>query len=352
MTRFKQTHKEALAVPRFCFILQPEFPINALILASEALRIANQNSGRILFEWCLVSQTGESVRASNGMWLTADYALADMPLADYVFLFEGNLPTQRNSPELLSRLKELRRAGVVIAGIDTGAFAMVQAGIGKDAPVIVHWEAAETFHERFPDLATKDGLFQIDDNTVQCAGGIATLDLMLELIRRLYDSALATEVANALVHRPRADGESQRIDHADSLPARSLSERLLELMRQHLDFPLTARQMAARLNVSPRTLDRHCKRYFGSTPMHLYLGIRLQAARNFLFYEDFNIKEVALAYGFSSPAVFSRTFKAYFGQTPTHFRASIRGQQQATRLPEIRRLYAAEQSAPYNTTNS
>ena len=341
MNGFKPKLQEPLAVPRFCFILQPEFPINALILASEALRIANQNSGRTLFEWCLVSQTGEPVRASNGMWLTADCALIDMPKADYVFIFEGNLPTQRNSPELLAKLRELRRAGVTIAGIDTGAFAMVQAGMGKDAPVIVHWEAAATFHERFPDLTTSDFLYQIGKNTIQCAGGVATLDLMLELIRRLYDSALATEVANALVHRPRTGSESQRIDHSDSLPARSLSERLLELMEQHLDFPLTAREMAVRLNVSPRTLDRHCKRYFGSTPMHLYLGIRLQAARNFLFYEDFNIKEVALAYGFSSPAVFSRTFKAYFGQTPTQFRTSIRDQQRVTRLPEIRRLYAA-----------
>ena len=103
--------------------------------------------------------------------------------------------------------------------------------------------------------------------------------------------------------------------------------------------PGTAAQIARKLGVSVRTLDRHCKRHFGQTPMQLYLGIRLQAARNFLFYEDYNIKEVALAYGFSSPAVFSRTFKLYFGQTPTAFRRSIRDRQSQTRLPEIRRLY-------------
>src|SRR5690242_93258 len=30
--------------PKFAFLLQPEFPLNAFILATEALRIANQNS--------------------------------------------------------------------------------------------------------------------------------------------------------------------------------------------------------------------------------------------------------------------------------------------------------------------
>ena len=60
----------------FNFILQPEFPMNALILASEALRIANQNSSRDLFQWRLVSETGSPIRASNGMWMSADCELS------------------------------------------------------------------------------------------------------------------------------------------------------------------------------------------------------------------------------------------------------------------------------------
>ena len=53
--------------PKFAFLLQPEFPLNAFILATEALRIANQNSGKDLFDWVLASETGKPVRASNGM---------------------------------------------------------------------------------------------------------------------------------------------------------------------------------------------------------------------------------------------------------------------------------------------
>jgi AraC family carnitine catabolism transcriptional activator len=334
-----QRSDQTLPVPRFCLILQPEFPVNALILASEALRIASQNSGRTLFEYCYVSQTGEPVRASNGMWLTVDHSLADMPAADYYFVFEGNLPTQKNSPQLLAKLREVRRAGATLAGIDTGAFALAQAGLIKDS-VVVHWEAASTFHERFAQLPTSDSLYLLEGHTLSCAGGVATLDLMLELIRRRYGATLASEVANALVHQPREGWQPQRADTPEISQARSLSDRLLTLMESNLDFPLSAAEIARRLGISARTLDRHCKRQFGQTPMQLYLGIRLQAARNFLFYEDYSIKEVALAYGFSSPAVFSRTFRVYFGQTPTAFRRSIRDQQSQTRLPEIRRLYS------------
>src|SRR5947209_608827 len=90
---------------RFSFVLQREFPLNALVLASEALRIANQNSGRALFEIRFVSEVGEAVRASNGFWLDADCGLAEMPTCDVLIVLGGNLPMQETSVRLLARLR-------------------------------------------------------------------------------------------------------------------------------------------------------------------------------------------------------------------------------------------------------
>jgi hypothetical protein len=91
-------------IPRFVFLLQPEFPINAFVLATEALRIVNQNSGRMLVSAVTVSEDGRDVRASNGMWIKPDESLATMPAAEVVLVFEGNLPVQRNTSRLLSAL--------------------------------------------------------------------------------------------------------------------------------------------------------------------------------------------------------------------------------------------------------
>ena len=55
---------------RIGFLLIPEFPIYAVIPATEALRIANQNSGRTSFDWRFVSVDGKAVRAGNGMLVT------------------------------------------------------------------------------------------------------------------------------------------------------------------------------------------------------------------------------------------------------------------------------------------
>ena len=80
--------KAADDLPSFNFILQPEFPVNALILATAALRIANQNSGQELFEWLMVSDSGEAVRASNGMWVSVAHNLANFPRADFLIVLE------------------------------------------------------------------------------------------------------------------------------------------------------------------------------------------------------------------------------------------------------------------------
>lgn len=331
--------------PVFSFILQPEFPLNALVLASEALRIANQNSGAELFRWHLVSETGDPVRASNGMWIAADHGLQTMPAADVYLVFEGNLPTQRNSPRLLAQLRAAGRHGAMVGAVDTGAFALAQAGLIGERDVVVHWEAAAAFRERFPDAPVRNQIYQIDGARMTCAGGVATLDLMLDLIGRLRGPALAFEVANALVHTPRPAETAQRADQPNGRAPPGLTDRLVGLMEAHLDFPLPLDELAAELGVSPRTLTRTCHRRFGETPMRLYLRIRLQAARNLLFYEDNSVKDVAIACGFSYPTVFSRAFKAQFGQTPRAFRTALRHNQSQSFRPEIRRLGIADGGA-------
>lgn len=343
--------------PEFLFVLQPEFPINALIMCSEALRIANQNSGRDLFRWRFLSEDGLPVRSSNGMWMSVDGALAaDMP-ADpgrtYLLIFASNLPTQRNSPHLLGVLRALARFGANLGAIDTGAFALAQAGLIGGREAVLHWEAAAAFRERFPKSRQRGQLFLIDDRRLYSAGGVAALDLMLEVIGRLYGSALASEVANALVHSPRPAATPQR---PDSSPARAsdgrsspqpgnLATRLVALMEGNLDFALSLNELANRLKTSPRSLTRLCRRHFGVTPMRLYLRIRLQAARNMLFYEEFSIGEVAIACGFSYGSVFSRAFRQQFRQTPQAFRAELRRKQDQTLRPEIRRLMLSFETA-------
>ena len=91
----------------------------------------------------------------------------------------------------------------MILGVDTGAFAIAAAGLTGEREPVVHWEAVSAYVEHFPESITRNQIYSIDGQLAFCAGGVAMLDVMHDLIGRLRGKALAREVANALIHTPR-----------------------------------------------------------------------------------------------------------------------------------------------------
>jgi AraC family carnitine catabolism transcriptional activator len=106
-------------------------------------------------------------------------------------------------------------------------------------------------------------------------------------------------------------------------------------MEENLETPLSAQDLARHAGVSVRALGRILRDRLGESPMRYYLKVRLQAARNALFYSDIPIQDIAASCGFSSPAVFSRTFRTQFGVSPRRFRQQFTSEQLRRFRPEL-----------------
>lgn len=320
------------------FLLLPEFPIYAFILAIEALRIANQNAGERLFASYLITADGKPVTAGNGMTVEADLSIADAPFLPTVIVFACNHPERNIKRPVLAWLRRLDRHGALIGAVDTGQFALARAGLLDGITVALHWEAAPLFREHFPGIEVRESLFAIDRNRITCAGGVATLDMMLHLIANRHGRAIAEVVANAFVHgRIRHDSERQRVSADDALGV--VNHRLaaiIQTMEAHLETPLSTEALAQKAGISVRQIERLMRETLGETPSRYYLKLRLQAARNHLFYGDMPIQEIAIATGFSSPSVLSRSFKARFGLSPREFRDQFARERLQRFRPEVR----------------
>jgi transcriptional regulator GlxA family with amidase domain len=324
-------------IVRYGFVLLPEFPMYALIPAIEALRVANQNKGRKLYSWHLFSVDGKPVKAGNGMAVPVEAAIADVPWFPTVFVCAGNHPTHHIGKRLLNWLRRLARHGAVLGAIDTGAFALAEAGLLDTYRVTLHWESVTTFRDQYPDIDVSEQLYVIDRDRITCAGGVAALDLMLHLIARRHGPGLAQIVANGFVsQRIRRDAEPQRLSAQHiSGDSRSPFTRILHEMEENLETPLTARQLAQRAGISVRALGRILRDRVEESPMRYYLKVRLQAARNALFYSDIPIQDVAASCGFSCPEVFSRSFRSHFGLSPRDFRQQFTREQLRRFRPEL-----------------
>ena len=70
-----------------------------------------------------------------------------------------------------------------LGSLCTGGYALAKAGLLDKYKAAIHWENMSALREEFPRIVFTDQLFAIDRDRYTCSGGIAPLDLMLNMIK-------------------------------------------------------------------------------------------------------------------------------------------------------------------------
>ncbi|PAU63266.1 GlxA family transcriptional regulator [Pseudomonas indica] len=308
----------------FWFLLLPGFSVMGFVSAVEPLRVANRFRGE-LYRWHVMSLDGGPVLASNGMSLNADGALEPLARGDTLLVVAGFEPLKCYGPALERWLRKLDRDGVRLGGIDTGAFVLAEASLLDGHRLTLHWEALDAFKESYPQLEATQELFEIDGSRITSAGGTASIDLMLDLIAQTHGSELAVQVSEQFVLgriRPRQDHQRLQIASRYGVSNKKLVQVIGE-MERHTEPPLTTLELAERIQVTRRQLERLFRVHLKDTPSNFYLGLRLDKARHLLRQTDMSVLEVSLACGFESSSYFSRSYRTRFGCSPSQDRAVL-----------------------------
>lgn len=306
------------------FLLLPGFSMLGFICALEPLRAANRFRGP-LYEWQLVSGDGQPVRASDGITIVADQSIIDVPRTDCVFVVAGYDPLDHHTPGIAAWLRRLDQFGATVGAIDTGCFVLAESGLLQRAPVTLHWEAIPAFMESYPTLKVTQELFEIGDRRITCAGGTASLDMMLHLIGTEHGSELAVQVSEQFVQgriRNRSDHQRMEIATRYGVHNKRLVQ-VLGIMEDHLTDLLSNDALATKVGVTRRQLERLFREHLDDSPSNFYLRLRLDRARQLLQQTDMSIMEVSTACGFESASHFSRTYRARFGVSPSRDREAL-----------------------------
>lgn len=312
----------------FDIFLEPEFPVNSLILIQEALRISNQYRINEIFKIKLITTDGKRIRSSNGQWWKVDAGLEGIKNPDFIVVLGGNLPVQKKSKKLFSILRVAHKNLSKIIAIDTGAFLLAEAGlITNDTVVCVHWEVKNNFLEKYSNIKIVDDIYTINRNgLIFGAGGISTLDLILECISTVKGKDYANEIAQALIYRPRENSTNQK-DELFELSLDNICKKAIQIMEKNIEVPLKINEISKKLNVSLRTLERKFYKMYKISPIKFYVNLRVKFARNLLFYDDRKINEISSMAGFNYNSVFINSFKKIYNKTPSEYRKYFRNQQ-------------------------
>ena len=100
---------------------------------------------------------------------------------------------------------------------------------------------------------------------------------------------------------------------------RLLVEKVRQTLAEHPEHSRNAEDLAAWLNLSPRTLHRQLKEE-GASLQQLKDAVRRDLATELLLRTQRPIKQIAAEVGFQNEKSFMRAFKGWTGQTPEEFR--------------------------------
>ena len=314
----------------FLFFLVPDFSLIAFATAIEPLRIANRMLGYECYTWRVASETGQPVRASNGIELSVDSDLAsergrlltqDRP--SMVFVTAGMGVEAYENRSVFAWLREAHNRGVVVGGICTGAYVLAKAGLLANKRCAIHWENLPGFQEAFPKADVYADLFEVDGNVYTCAGGTASLDMMLTLIGDDHDDTLVNAVCEqALTDRVRGPQDRQRLPLRARLGVQNSKVlSIIEVMEANLSEPMTLVEIAEHAGLSRRQIERLFRHHMGRSPARYYLEIRLDRARHLLIQSTLPVVEVAVACGFVSASHFSKCYRELYGRSPQQERA-------------------------------
>ena len=326
-------------VRKVAFLLLPEFSNLGIAAATEPLFIANWLAQRAVFDWRIISADGQPVRASNGRLVPVDGDLNYAADCKTVFVLASFDPHRSvRERQVVRWLKRIAKFGVEIGGIENGSLLLAEAGLLNGHPVAVHWDNTVGFQEHYPKTRAVTQLYVRSGERITCAGASAILDLMIAWIGWHADTELAGEVAeHLLLGRPRAAQTEQRVA---AMPAPSISDTAVAharaIMLAHIDEPLSCLEIARRVGLSLRQIERRFQDELHCSVLQHYRQIRIAKAHQLLQQTQLSVTEVAFSCGFSSPEYLCRLYRAFFGCSPS------RDRRQSTSAPVLRRRMPRE----------
>lgn len=275
------------------------------------------------YEFTICGEDGAGV----GGWLRAGirHDLAALAKADTVIVPSCRDVSEPPPPRLVDAVRAAHRAGARVASLCTGAFVLAEAGLLDGRRATTHWAHAALLRDRYPAVRVDAGVLYVDEGDVlTSAGKAAGMDLCLHLVRTDHGTAVANTLARSLVvppHRP--GGQAQFIPAAVAHGRHHALADLLPWALEHLEQPLTVRDLARQAGMSSRNLARHFNAVTGTSPLRWLLTQRVRRAQELLETSDLSIEQIASRAGMGTATTLRRHFSQQLGVPPETYRRTF-----------------------------
>lgn len=314
----------ALLAVQNCMYSSITGPFDCLSVASLLWRSMAGDIGESLFRPTMVAPDNRVITAFNGTIVQAEKKLSEDVVYDIVVIpvVFGDLEPLLADDETISWLARQGEQGACLCSVCAGAFLLARTGRLNGRKATTHWNLADDFAARFPDILLNRDKMLIDEGDCITAGGVsAYLDLSLYLAARFGSPELAAALAKMMLIDP---ARRLQTPYQTGSFSKAHGDREILAAQEWLDgkFPgaVAIGELAARAGLGERTFMRRFKKATGDTPHHYIQQLRIAAARKLLETTAETIDGITRQTGYEDVGSFRKLFRKHTGLSPAAYR--------------------------------
>jgi transcriptional regulator GlxA family with amidase domain len=281
-----------------------------------------------VFEKIVLAGISEKVSVYNGLFAVAPIAdVSDITETDLIiipaFLPQTN-PDQniRVNKKIIEWISFQYKNGAEVASLCTGAYVLAATGLVDGKRCSIHWNDADKFRSMFSQVnLVADQVITHEYGLYTCGGAFSFMNLILYLIEQYYGRELA--ILSSKLFQIDIDRISQspyivfngQKSHNDPVVLQAQ-----EFIEKNATIKFSIEELAGKLAVSRRSLDRRFIIATGNTPMEYCQRVKMELAKKQLETSRKTVQEIMYEVGYSDLNAFREVFRKISGLSPVEYR--------------------------------
>lgn len=295
-------------------------------IATEVFGLARPEFDFPWYDFNVVCAASNSVTATGGVTITADYGLDYLDHVDTIIIPSWQHARNPETTAVTAALRAAAARNTRFLSICSGAFLLAEAGLLDGKRATTHWKHIDNFSALYPAIDIEEDSLYVDQGNIICsAGSSAGIDACMHLVRRDYGAVIANQVARRLVSHPhRIGGQKQFIPSPIQVRDKHTISMAMEWALERLSQKISVVDMASQVHMSERTFLRHFRDTTGSTPMEWLQRMRISHAQELLENSNNTVTSISEKSGYQSIETFRVAFKRVTGLSVSAYKSRFR----------------------------
>ena len=226
-------------------------------------------------------------------------------------------------PELLNYLNDAHRAGSILCSACAGAFILAKSGLLDNRAATTHWQLADDFNEKHPNVLLKIESLLINDGDIISAGGLMSwIDLGLEIVAQFTRPHIMRSLGKYLVVDT---GKREQRYYGSFTPKFNHGNHQILQVQHYIQAnynqSLNISVLADLVHMTERTFLRQFTNATTLKPVKYIQRVRVQKACELLESTTQSFEKIAMNLGYEDVSSFRKVFIKIIGLSPSAFKA-------------------------------